>query len=109
MLPSNIKVWVASQSVDMRKGFHTLAAMVQADFKRDPLSGHLFVFFSQRRDKVKILYWDRNGFALWYKSLAKGRFRPPNVAGQGYNISISDLNLLLEGIDLTHNQRLTAI
>ena len=65
-LPSSMKVWVAAQSVDMRKGFNTLAAIVQADFKLDPKSSHLFVFFSNNGKKVKILYWDRNGFALWY-------------------------------------------
>jgi len=109
MLPSNVKVWVASQTVDMRKGFNTLAAMVEADFKLDPRSGNLFVFFGRSASKVKILYWDRNGFALWYKSLAQGRFRPPKISASRYHLSISDLTLLLEGIDLAHSQRLSAV
>jgi len=109
MLPSTIKVWVASQAVDMRKGFNTLAAMVEADFKLDSRSGHLFVFFGKGTSKVKILYWDRNGFVLYYKSLAEGRFRPPKIAATRYPLSLSDLTLLLEGIELSHHQRLSTV
>lgn len=108
-LPSAMKVWVAADGIDMRKGFCSLAAMIQKDFRLDPKSSHLFVFFSRNGKKVKTLYWDRNGFALWYKSLSDGRFRPPRVTGKPYTISVSDLTLLLEGIDLNHSQRSNAI
>jgi transposase len=109
MLSPGHKVWVASEAVDMRKGFNTLAALVQSEFKLDPKEGQLFVFFGQSARKVKILYWDRNGFVLWYKSLAEGRFRPPKIASVRYSISTSDLNCLLEGIDLAHAQRLNVV
>jgi len=109
MLPSDIKVWVAAKAVDMRKGFHTLAAMVEADFKLNAKSGQLFVFFGRSKSKVKIVYWDRNGFVLWYKSLAQGRFRPPQLPATHYHVSVSDLTLLLEGIDLIHHQRLQSV
>ena len=104
-----IKVWVASQATDMRKGCFSLAAMVQQEFNLEPRSSNLFVFFSKGGKKVKLLYWDRNGFVLTYKSLSTGRFRVPQVGGTKYKISISDLTLLLEGIDLTHHQRLKAV
>lgn len=82
---------------------------VQQEFEMDPKSSHLFVFFGRSGDKVKLLQWDRNGFVLTYKCLAEGRFRAPRVGGKRYKMSLSDLNLLLEGIDLMHKQRLKAI
>ena len=109
MMSSGLKVWVASQPVDMRKGCFSLAAMVQQTFQLDPRSQNLFVFFSRKCDRVKILHWDRNGFVLWYKCLAQGKYRPPKVGGKRYSISQSDLNLMLEGIDLTHQNRLKLI
>lgn len=108
-LPSDIKVWVAAEPVDMRKGCYSLAALVQKEFNLDPKSSHLFAFFSKRSNKVKVLYWDRNGFALWSKHLAEGKFRTPRATTKRYTVSISDFTLLLEGIDLTHKQRLKAI
>jgi transposase len=108
-LANNIKVWVCAQKIDMRKGSFSLAAYVATEFKCEPKSGQLFVFFGQNRTKVKILYWDRNGYALWGKTLALGKFRPPKVAGVKYTISSTELNLLLEGIDLTNPARLVTI
>lgn len=109
MMSSGLKVWVSSHATDMRKGCFSLAVLVQQSFKLEPRSQNLFVFFSRKCDRVKILYWDRNGFALWYKCLAKGRYRPPKMDGARYSISQSDLNLLLEGIDLTHEKRLNIV
>lgn len=106
---ADAQVWVASQATDMRKGCFSLAAFVQQEFALDPKSNQLFVFFGRGGTKVKLLQWDRNGFVLTYKCLADGRFRVPQVGGKKYKISISDLNLLLEGIDLTNKQRLRAI
>lgn len=105
----DVSVWVASQPVDMRKGCFSLAAMVQQEFALDPKSSHLFVFFGRGSAKVKILHWDRNGFVLTYKCLSDGRFRLPKIGGKKYKISMSDLNLLLEGVDLTNRQRLRAV
>jgi hypothetical protein len=64
-LPPSVRIFVATQPVDGRKGFDSLAAIVRSVFQHDPLSGHLYVFFSRRFDRVRILYWDRSGFAMW--------------------------------------------
>ena len=108
VLPAGLKVWIANEALDMRKSFNGIAAIIQAQFHKAPNSGHLFVFTNRSRDKIKIFYWDRNGFVQWYKQLEKGCFRWPRVAQNIYEVSISDLTLLLEGIDLTHSQRLHA-
>jgi transposase len=64
-LPPSVRVFVATQPVDGRKGVDSLAAIVRSVFEHDPLSGHLYVFFSKRCDRVRVIYWDRNGFAMW--------------------------------------------
>jgi transposase len=91
----------------MRKGFDTLAAVVRDGLGCDPMSGHLFLFVGRRRDRIKILYWDRDGYALWYKRLEKGTFRMP-VAKEGatyIELKASELAMLLEGIDLRSIRR----
>jgi transposase len=108
-LPPSVKVYVATDVADMRKSIDALSILVQEVLKKDPLSGHLFVFCNKRGDKVKILYWDRNGYCLWYKRLERGIFRLPKIQGKVFAIMPSELNLLLEGIDLTDKNRLSAI
>lgn len=66
-LPSALHIFLAVEPADMRKGFDGLAQLVRDQIAQNPLSGHLFVFRNRRRDRLKILYWDRDGFALWYK------------------------------------------
>ena len=75
-LPPSVRLFVATQPVDGRKQADSLMVLVRDVFKHDPLSGHLFVFFTKRLDRVRIVYWDRSGFAMWTKRLEKGRFRP---------------------------------
>lgn len=70
----NIQVWVARAPVDMRKGFDSLAEVVRAFLGHDPLSGNLFVFANRCGQRVKVLWWDKNGLALYYKRLEKGTF-----------------------------------
>src|SRR3954469_22653115 len=65
--PSTVRVFLAADATDMRKGFDSLASLVQSSLALDPLSGHLFVFRSRRGDRLKVLYWDKDGYALWYK------------------------------------------
>ena len=108
-LPLGIKVYVFTKPLDMRKAIDGMANLVQ-EWNGDKLqSGHLFVFFSRRCDRVKVLYWDRNGFALWLKRLETGRFRLPRIQEEVYKLTGTELNLLLEGIDLLDKQRLLTL
>ena len=107
-LPPSVRLFVATQPVDGRKGVDSLMVIVRDVFGQDPLSGHLFVFFSMRRDRVRIVYWDRNGFAAWSKRLERARFKP--AFGEDGKLAASaieaaELGLVLEGIDLAGAQR----
>lgn len=102
-LPPSVRVFVATQPVDGRKGADSLMVLVRDVLRHDPLSGHLFVFFSRRCDRVRVTYWDRNGFAMWSKRLERGRFRPPFSRDGRLSanaIEFAQLALILEGIDL---------
>ena len=102
-----VRVFLCTSPTDMRKGFDTLAALVRDGLGYDPLSGHLFLFIGRRRDRLKILYWDRDGFALWYKRLEQGTFRMPATRPEATSIELkaSELAMLLEGIDLRSLRR----
>jgi transposase len=100
MLPPSVRIYLAADPADMRCGFDGLMARVQGLLDKDPFSGHLFVFCNRRRNRIKILFWDRSGFCLWYKRLEKGTFHLPEAAGASVSIEAADLALLLEGIDL---------
>lgn len=91
----------------MRRGFDRLAEMVRSSLLQDPLDGSLFVFRSRGSDRLKILYWDKDGFALWYKRLEQGTFRFPRVAEGTASVEVkaSELAMLLEGIDLRSIKR----
>src|ERR1700683_5272064 len=78
-LASTLRIFLAVEPAHLRKGFAGLAQLARDRIDQDPLSGHLFVFRNRRRDRIKILYWDRDGFALWYKRLEKGTFRFPEA------------------------------
>jgi transposase len=95
-LPSQGRIYLHRGPVDMRKSFDGLSGLVRGAFEQDPLSGDLFVFLNRRRDLVKVLYWDRDGFALWAKRLERGRFTLPGGATQ--EVDRSALVLLLEGV-----------
>jgi len=89
----------------MRKSFDSLAAMTREVIQGDPFSGHLFVFVNRTRDRVKILWWDRGGYCLWYKRLEEGVFTLPASAEAKIEMEASELALVLEGIDLTNARR----
>ena len=94
-------MFVATARVDGRKGIDGLSVLVRSQLAEDPLSGSMFVFFSRRADRVRVLYWDRDGYVLVTKRLEKGIYRMPWRAEQGrVVIEAAELLLVLEGIEL---------
>ena len=106
MLPPGARVFVATEFVDGRKGIDGLSALVRSRFAEDPLSGTLFVFFTRRADRVRVLHWDRDGYVLTIKRLEKGKYTLPWRADQGrVVIEAAELLLVLEGIELRGSRR----
>jgi transposase len=100
-LPPGARVFVATERVDGRKGIDGLSVLVRSRFAEDPLSGTMFVFFSRRADRVRVLYWDRDGYVLVTKRLEKGTYRLPWRVEQGSVVlEAAELLLVLEGIEL---------
>ena len=107
-LPPSVRLFVARGVTDMRKSFDTLAALVIEVIDEDPQSGHLFLFVNRRRDRLKILWWDRSGYCLLAKRLENGQFRVFDRAdgsAGSFEMSASELGLILEGIDLRGARR----
>lgn len=106
-LPSSVRVFVATDATDMRRSIDGLSAVVRGAWGQDAYSGHLFVFFGRRRDRVKILAWERGGFVLYYKRLERGCFRVPErtANGQAYEMDATELAMLLDGIDIARVSR----
>jgi transposase len=104
-LPPAVKIFLCAQAADMRRGFDRLAEAARSQTRQDPLSGHLFVFFNRPRDRVKILFWDRSGYCLFYKRLEEGRFSPPRMEDGVAEVPAAELALILEGIDLEGARR----
>lgn len=106
-VPAALKIYLATSPTDMRKSHDGLAALVEQVLQANPLSGHLFVFRNKPGDRVKRLYWDTDGYALWYKRLEAGRFRFPAVAeGQTQlRLTAAELAMLLDGVDLASVRR----
>ena len=91
-------IYLCRTATDMRKSFDGLHALVVQHLEEDPFSGALFVFVNRRRTMVKVLYWDRDGFALWYKRLEQGTFKLPAAGGDKIELDAAQLSMLLEGI-----------
>jgi transposase len=104
-LSAAVRVYLATRPADMRKSFDGLAALVSGGLALDPLSGHLFVFINKRRDRIKILYWDRDGLAVWAKRLERGTFRLPVAGADRVEMTTAELAALLAGIDLSTARR----
>ena len=112
-LPLPVRILICTKHADMRRSFDGLAALVQEYLGADPLSGHLFVFRNRRGDRVKLLYWDEDGYAIWYKRLEEGVFAFPDGANRrslavgehGLQMRAADLAMLLDGVDLTSVKR----
>jgi transposase len=94
-LPPSVRVWICAQPADLRKSFDALAALVRDWLGGDPLSGHIFVFRNKAADRVKLLVWEEDGYAIWYKRLAHPRVE----------VRAADLVMLLQGIDLSSVKR----
>ena len=101
-----VRVFFHTPATDLRKGFDVLAGLVSSAFGQDPTCGHLFLFVNRRRDRLKILYWDRDGLAIWYKRLETGSFQLPVIDDDALSVEMShtQLSLILSGIDL-HSAR----
>jgi transposase len=104
-LPPSVRIYLAVQPADMRRGFDGLAALTTSILREDPLSGHLFVFRNRRGDRLKILYWDRDGLAIWAKRLERGCFNVPTPIGDRVEVTPAEMAAILEGIDLRHARR----
>jgi transposase len=96
-----VEVYLCREVVDFRKSINGLSALVEEQLGLSPFAPRLFVFCNRRRDKLKILYWERNGFVLWYKRLEKDRFPwPRRDKSDVVTMTGRELNWLLDGIDL---------
>ena len=108
---TTMRIFVCTQPADMRRSFDGLSGMAENLMKQDPLSGALFVFRNRNRDRLKIMYWDKDGLAIWYKRLEKGCFQLPTdmidkeKRPTSAEISTEELSMLLGGIDLANVKR----
>ncbi len=105
--PAAVRIWLAAAPVDLRKSFDTLAEHVRQHLLGEPLSGHVFVFRNKRGDRVKLLYWDEDGFVIVYKRLEEGVFHWPAVAADQPSVALraAELAMLLDGIDWSQARR----
>lgn len=106
-LPASVRIYLCLTACDMRKSFDSLHAVVREYLGLDAFAGHLFVFASRRRDRVKILYWDRDGFAIWSKRLEEGTYAVPFDDGEENRreITTQELGAILSGIELEQAKR----
>jgi transposase len=104
-IAAQTRIFVYREPTDMRRSFTGLVALTESVLEQDPLSGHLFVFFNRRRDRIKILYWGGTGMCIWYQQLERGTFQIPDAhtlqQQQRLEIDSSQLSLILSGIDLS--------
>jgi transposase len=105
--PSAVRIWLATAPADMRCSFDRLAELARAVTGQDPLGGHLFLFRSRGGERLKALYWDSDGYALWYKRLEEGVFKLPRFedGAKAVELRPSELAMLLDGIDLRSIKR----
>jgi len=106
-VPPSVKIFLYVQAADLRRGYDGLAAIVKDAMGEDPLSGSLFVFVNKRGNRIKLLYWDRDGYAIWMKRLESGTLEVPRADPEStrLKISASELSLVLEGIELSSVRR----
>lgn len=103
-----VKIFLYGQAADLRRGYDGLASIVQEAMGEDPLSGSLFIFVNKRGNRLKLLYWDNDGYALWMKRLERGCFelpKPSDADSPSVKLTASQLTLILEGIELSSVRR----
>lgn len=106
--PSSVRIFIAAEPVDLRRGFDGLAAATRSVISEDPLSGHVFAFINRRKNRIKLLIWDRTGYVLLYKRLERGTFRQrsePRPGQRHVEVDAGELALMLEGFDLRGARR----
>jgi transposase len=110
-LEKNARVWLVLGRTDMRKAINGLSGLVANTLEMDPMSGHYFVFSGRRKNTLKVLYWDKNGYALWYKRLEVDRFFWPSTEAQARAITGEQMQWLLAGLNIeqAHRHRRYAI
>jgi transposase len=104
---SSTRIWLAVAPADMRCGFDRLAELARAVTSQNPMDGHLFLFRGRGGDRLKILYWDKDGWAVWYKRLEEGVFKLPRIEAEQQSVELraSELAMMLDGIDLRSIRR----
>lgn len=106
-LTSAVKIYLCTQPINMHYSFEGLSGLVESTFNQDPTSGHIFVFYNKRKDKIKLLYFDNDGLAIWYKRLERGTFRfPLNAQSDSAVIDAATLSLILSGFEPNSVKRL---
>ena len=104
---SELRVFLCMMPTSMNFSFDRLMGLAERTFNQDPLSGHLFLFFNRKRDRIKILFGDVDGFCIWYKRLEVGAFQLPvaTEGDQGVELDCRQLHQLLDGLDLRNGRR----
>lgn len=106
--PGYARIFLCTQDTDMRKSFDSLRGIIRGAMHLDPMSGALFIFKNKRGDRIKCVYWDETGFAMWYKLLQRGTFQFPNLqsySSAGLEIDAATMHMILDGIDLSSIRR----
>jgi transposase len=106
-LPAHTRVSLCTAAVDLRKSFDGLCGLVESVFQGNVLDGHLFLFLNKRRDRIKALWWDRDGLVIWYKRLERGSFEMPRASGNAQHLELdgTELAMLLGGVSLATVKR----
>ena len=102
---SELRVFLCMTPTGMNFSFDRLMGIAEQTFNQDPLSGHLFLFVNRYRNRIKILFWDRDGFCIWYKRLERGVFEMPAGGQAGVELDYKQLSRLLGGLDLRSGRR----
>lgn len=97
-IPASVKIYLCQEPIDLRKSFNLLPGLVRRMMRQEPLSGHMFVFYNRPKTLLKIIYWDRDGYAIWSKRLASGTFRIPRDMSDPRELDLRDFHAMLQGI-----------